>query len=110
MLLYMIIFMNIINLYDNILINKYQELITCNRLTPLQILQKLSKQPGNFLADIANLTMQSLVTGQVGKIETTRFDQIGGHEVSEYRRSHPSISLFLMCGIAVGPQTEDSVL
>ena len=32
----MVIFTNIINLYDNILINKYQALITCNRLTPLQ--------------------------------------------------------------------------
>ena len=30
------IFTNIINLYDNILINKYQGLITCNRLTLLQ--------------------------------------------------------------------------
>ena len=26
---------NIINLYDNILINKYQGLMTCNRLIPL---------------------------------------------------------------------------
>uniref|UniRef100_M4BHV3 RxLR effector candidate protein n=1 Tax=Hyaloperonospora arabidopsidis (strain Emoy2) TaxID=559515 RepID=M4BHV3_HYAAE len=33
----MIIFTNIINLYDNILINKYQGLITCNRPTPLQL-------------------------------------------------------------------------
>ena len=33
----MVIFTNTINLYDNILINKYQGLITCNRLTPLQI-------------------------------------------------------------------------
>ena len=32
----MVILMNIINLYDNILINKYQGLVTCNRLTPLQ--------------------------------------------------------------------------
>ena len=31
----MVIFTTIINLYDNILINKYQGLITCNRLTPL---------------------------------------------------------------------------
>ena len=31
----MVIFTNIINLYDDILINKYQWLITCNRLTPL---------------------------------------------------------------------------
>ena len=29
-------FTNIINLYDNILINKYQGLTTCNRLIPLQ--------------------------------------------------------------------------
>ena len=33
----MVIFTNIINLYDNILINKYQGLITCNRLTPLHL-------------------------------------------------------------------------
>ena len=30
------IFTNIINIYDNILINKYQGLITCNRFTPFQ--------------------------------------------------------------------------
>uniref|UniRef100_M4C3U7 RxLR effector candidate protein n=1 Tax=Hyaloperonospora arabidopsidis (strain Emoy2) TaxID=559515 RepID=M4C3U7_HYAAE len=35
----MVIFTNIINLYDNIQINKYQRLITCNRLTPLQLSQ-----------------------------------------------------------------------
>ena len=38
----MVIFTNIINLYDNILINKYRGLITCNRLTPL--LTPLSEQ------------------------------------------------------------------
>ena len=31
----MVIFTNIINLYDNILINKYQGLSICNMLTPL---------------------------------------------------------------------------
>ena len=33
---FMVIFTNIIALYDNIRINKYQGLITCNRLTPSQ--------------------------------------------------------------------------
>ena len=33
----MVIFTSIINLYDNILITKYQGLITWNRLTPLHI-------------------------------------------------------------------------
>ena len=38
---FMVIFTNIINLYDNILINKYQGLITCNRLTPLHCWSRL---------------------------------------------------------------------
>ena len=33
----MVIFMNIIN-DDDIIINKYQGFITCNRLTPLQLM------------------------------------------------------------------------
>uniref|UniRef100_M4B5A7 RxLR effector candidate protein n=1 Tax=Hyaloperonospora arabidopsidis (strain Emoy2) TaxID=559515 RepID=M4B5A7_HYAAE len=44
----MVIFTSIINLYDNILINKYRGLITCNRLTPLHLIVCIRPTPQHY--------------------------------------------------------------
>uniref|UniRef100_M4BRA8 RxLR effector candidate protein n=1 Tax=Hyaloperonospora arabidopsidis (strain Emoy2) TaxID=559515 RepID=M4BRA8_HYAAE len=60
----MVISTNIINLYDNILISKYQELITRNRLTPLQSI-RCKKSDTSSYQYLSNLVSEFLAISRI---------------------------------------------
>uniref|UniRef100_M4BU83 RxLR effector candidate protein n=1 Tax=Hyaloperonospora arabidopsidis (strain Emoy2) TaxID=559515 RepID=M4BU83_HYAAE len=89
----MVIFTNIINLYDNIQINKYQGLITCNRLTPLQLSQAKWIASTFFTAldpPRRFLTPCLLPTPQLSDPSTTEAKPTAVTATATYHDSHPT--------------------
>ena len=79
----MVLFTNIINLYDNILINKYQVLITCNRPTPLHVKSRhfQAMQP---VQKVRNNQTQDKIQHKVDQVCSTC-------EIDEYYRDRGQI-------------------
>ena len=70
----MVIFTNIINLYNNILINKYRGYITSNRLTSLQL--QLIEKNDDFEVDdvVLNDNLQHYTVEPNGGLKSNRGD------------------------------------